>query len=259
MSMKVPTRLRTALKESEAVVRAMGDGVHFLLLQQVQDATFRGHFPLSDLEFFLIPDPAGRQSASIRPEFRSYAEGPSENDGEKVTVRYKAAALEVVMLMRASDLKPLTPFHVWTEEYVQERFRWDPVNPLFVMTCKVYKVDPPLVIADPGRGPWVQIQEQELPDASYESVIEHNDFLKAAIDIKKAVAEVQKNPVDLPAPPAPPKPAAPPPKPPAKPATAKPPAAAPPKPAAAPPKPPEAKAEKPATTPPEKPEPPAAS
>ena len=74
-------------------------------------------------------------------------------------------------------------------------------------------VDPPLVVAfreEYGKqGPWVEI-DADLPPVSFEEVVPHADYLKVAIDVKKALAELQKNPMERPAPEAeaPPAPAA---------------------------------------------------
>jgi hypothetical protein len=205
MSMKVMTRLRTGLKLGPAVVRAMGEGKHSLLLLRVRTGGFKGHFPISDLEFFLIP--AGDELESeIRSEFRSFLDGPRDRDGDTVTVRYKAQAVDVAMMMDGSELKAFAPWHIWNEDALQTRLQWDPVDPMFLLTCKVVRLDPPLEIpwkeSYEGSDPWIEIDAAELPDAALEPIMEHNDFLKIAVDVKAALAEAQKNPIERPEPPA---------------------------------------------------------
>ena len=100
--------------------------------------------------------------------------------------------------MRASLIETLEP---------QMQARWDRHDPTYLVTCKVQRVDPPLAVAfraEYGKqGPWVEIDE-DLPPVSFEEVVPHNDYLKVAIDVKKALAELQKNPMEKPAPEAPP-------------------------------------------------------
>lgn len=228
MSMKVVTNLRTGLKVGPGVLRAMGEGKHSLLLQRVSDKDFQGHFPLRDLEFFLLPGEDDKESG-VRPEFHSLLSGPSDRDGAKVTVRYKAQAVDVAMIMDGSDLKAFTSWHIWTEESFQARLEWDATDPMFLLLCKVVRLDPPLEIpwkdAYDGEDPWIRLDEDELAPVAFVPVLEHVDFLKIVVDVKNALAEVQKNPVERPepekpaaaakpAPPPPPKPAPPaPPKP----------------------------------------------
>ena len=202
MALKGTTSLRTGLKQSEAVVRAMGEGKHFLLAQRVQSPDFKGHFPIRDLEFFLVPDSSGLDRGNVRPEFQEMLDGKPDNDGKQVTVRYKASAVEVVMVPGIPDLAPFSDWHIWTEEHLRGQLEWDPTDPPYLLTCKVTRLDPPVVIpwqeAYGGSSPWIRIQEEELPPLALEPVIEHKDFLKVVVDFKKALAEAQKNPVERP-------------------------------------------------------------
>ncbi len=225
MAIKVLTDLRTCLKTSPAVTRAMGEGKHFLLLHRVQSEEFKGHFPIRDLEFFLLP--SGKdEPGTIRSEFESLAESGSDRDGDKVTIRYKAQAEDVAMILDGTRLASFAPWHIWTEEHLQGQLDSPSTDPMFLLTCKVVRLDPPLEIVwkdgYDSASPWVTLEEEELPATAFEPVVEHNDFLKVALDAKQALAELQKNPIERPAPPEPEKAAAPPPKPKAPPPPPKP-------------------------------------
>jgi hypothetical protein len=226
--MKATTSLRTCLKVSPAVLRAMGEGKHSLLLQPVGSEGFEGHFPIRDLEFFLVPC-RDEDKQGIRPEFHELTSGESDRNDRKVTIRYKAQAVDVAMIMEGSSLKAFSDWHIWTDEWLQARLKWNPTNPMFLLTCKVVRLEPPLEL--PWKeayeaGPWMRLEEEELPPMAFVPVMEHVDFLKIAVDVKAALAEVQKNPIERPAeekPAAPAKAAAPPPPPkPAPPAPPKP-------------------------------------
>lgn len=223
MPIKTVTNLRTGLKVGTGVLRAMGEGKHSLLLQRVSNKDFQGHFPLRDLEFFLLPGEDDKES-EIRPEFHSLLSGTSDRNGAEVTVRYKAQAVDVAMIMDGSNLKAFTDWHIWTEESFQAQLQWDATDPMFLLLCKVVRLDPPLKIAwkdaYDGKDPWVLLDEEELAPMAFVAVLEHVDHLRIVVDVKKALAEVQKNPVQRPeaekpavaakpSPPPPPKPAPP--------------------------------------------------
>jgi hypothetical protein len=214
------TPLRRALKEWEGVVRAMRDGKHFLLLAGAadRDPDREARFVIRDLEFFLLPVRDGQERHAIRPEFQAYLDGPPENDGGSVEVTARAVVTDTTMIMDGRHLRGLGAFHIWTEEHLSGRVRWDPKDPLFLLTCKVAKVEPafrlPWRAAYDGRDPWVTLAEPELPAATYEPVVPHKDYLKIGLDVKAILAERQKNPIEPPpgtqpaaAPPAPPPPA----------------------------------------------------
>jgi hypothetical protein len=209
MSIAVKTSLRTARVEPASVVRAMGEGKQVVLLVHVpaENGDGEARLGIDRLEFFLIPDDGARDG--IRPEHSSLTEGPSDREGGNVTIRYRAIVTEGMMIIEGTQLRGLSDFHIWTEDSLARRARWDPMDPAFLVTCKVQKLDPPITIPAKdldAAGEWLTI-DADLPAASYESVVEHNDYLKASLDVKKAFAEAQKNPVELPVPEKPTKPA----------------------------------------------------
>jgi hypothetical protein len=211
------------------VVRALRDGKHFLLLAQSSEhqPVREARFVLSDLEFFLLPVRDGQDRASIRPEFHSYLEGEPERSGGKVTITTRAVVTDTLMVMDGRHLRGLEAFHIWTEAAFGGKVKWDPKNPVFLMTCKVARIDPPFQVdwrpEYDKAGAWVTLADAELPAATFEPVVPHKDYLKVGLDVKVIVGESQRNPVELPAaatPPAapaaaPPKPAPPAPPPPA--------------------------------------------
>jgi hypothetical protein len=202
--MTIPTRttLRTAWKESPAVIRAMGDGRHLVLLSHVapEGRDREARLVIQHLEFFLFPRRQEGPRERFRPEFTSCLDGPVDNDGRQVTLRYRALVTDAVMVMQGFQVAGLSPFHIWTDDFVRHQIRWDPKDPVFALTCKVQRIDPPFAIpwVEPYGvpGDWVTIAEAELPPAVFTPVLEHKEFLKRALDIKKAFAEVHRNPLE---------------------------------------------------------------
>jgi hypothetical protein len=234
MGIPIKTTLRRALKESEAVVRALRDGKHFLLLapssenQPIREA----RFVLRDLEFFLLPVREGQDRASIRPEFHSYLDGEPERSGGQVRITTRAVVTDSLMVMDGRQLRGLGAFHIWTDEAFSGRVAWDPKNPVFLLTCKAARIEPPFQVSwrpeYDKAGAWVTLADEDLPAATFEPVVPHKDYLKVGLDVKTIMGESQRNPVDLPAAATPAPPAASPP------AAAKPAAPAPPPPPATP-------------------------
>jgi hypothetical protein len=208
MAIPMKTPLRRALKESEAVVRAMRDGKHFLLLAQSSEhqPVREARFVLRDLEFFLLPLREGQDRASIRPEFHSYLDGEPERGGGKVTITTRAVVTDTLMVMDGRQLRGLGAFHIWTDSAFIGRVAWDPKDPVFLLTCKVARIDPPFQVAwrpeYDKAGAWVTLADEELPAATFEPVVPHKDYLKVGLDVKVIMGEWQRNPVELPAAPA---------------------------------------------------------
>lgn len=204
MPLRSKTTLRTARKVSPAVIRAMGDGKHFLLVSRLgaERPDQEARFLLKHLEFFLMPDLADDGKGSVRPEFASYLEGPPEADGKSITIRYRALVTEAVMVMESAQVDGMAPYHIWTEESFREQVRWNPKDPAFVSICKVQRIDPPLEIPHrpeyDGPGPWITLQEEALPPLAFEPVLENNDYLKAVVELKALFASAQKNPTEQP-------------------------------------------------------------
>ena len=232
MAIPMKTTLRRALKESEAVVRAMRDGKHFLLLAQSSEnqPIREARFVLRDLEFFLLPVRERQDRASIRPEFHAYLDAEPERSGGSVTITTRAVVTDTLMVMDGGQLRGLGAFHIWTDAAFTGRVKWDPQDPFFLLTCKVARIEPPFQVAwrpeYDKAGAWVTLADEDLPAATFEPVVPHKDYLKVGLDVKTIMGESQRNPVGLPAapPPAAPAPAAAKPAPPAPPAPPPPPA-----------------------------------
>lgn len=205
MPIPIKTPLRRAFKEMEAVVRAMRDGKHFLLLAPAAPKApdREARLVIQDLEFLLLPVRGGQERGAIRPEFHGYLEGAPERDGGKVTITARAVVTDTTMVMDGRHLRGLGAFHIWSEEYLSGRVRWDPKDPLFLLTCKVAKVEPAIAIPwrpeYDGASPWVTLLEADLPAAAFEPVVPHKDYLKIGLDVKAVLGEAQKNPLERPA------------------------------------------------------------
>ncbi|MGD8376575.1 MAG: DUF1802 family protein [Acidobacteriota bacterium] len=204
MPLRSKTTLRTARKVSPAVIRAMGEGKHFLLVSRVgaERPDQEARFLLRHLEFFLMPDLADAGKGSVRPEFASYLEEAPGADGKVIPIRYRALVTEAVMVMEGAQVDGMAPYHIWTEAVFREQVRWNPKDPAWVSICKVQRIDPPLEI--PHRreydapGPWITLQEEELPPMAFEPVLENADYLKTVVEVKALFAGAQKNPTAQP-------------------------------------------------------------
>ncbi len=134
--------ISASFKEWNSVVEALGRGEQMVILRKGGIIEDEGDFIPKEKEFILFPT-----FTHERPELLKKFFKPDEPiDRDKVVIKYWA---DTVLAKRLEDEKKvlaLSPYHIWKDEVVLERFhRWgkDEVWCLFV---RVYKLSSPVLV-----------------------------------------------------------------------------------------------------------------
>lgn len=150
-----------ALKEWATVVKAMLAGQQILLLRKggiEEDA-----FCLVDREFWLFPTYEHQSLHRIRPEFHHLLVA-SEQERQVGKIRLEAYGMVAAVLHVGSleVLRALSDEHIWTDEFLTQRWQYKPHLPLYGLAVRVYRLPTPFLLEEhpdyAGCRSWVPLK-----------------------------------------------------------------------------------------------------
>jgi hypothetical protein len=129
-----------AFKEWAVVVDALGQGEQVLILRKGGLREQRGEFHVDHREFWLFPTQFHEAERSIIPSKRTRLRdiaAAAPNDA--VDIEYYAVADSVIQIAGPEVLKRLQGRHIWSEQTLQERFRFGREPGLHALLTRVYR------------------------------------------------------------------------------------------------------------------------
>ncbi len=178
-----------ALKEWAVVIKAMLKGRQILLLRKggiEEDA-----FQLRSDEFWLFPTYEHQSLHRIRPEFHDWlTEKEQAHQHSKVTLEAYGVVSTAFRVPHADALQALTDEHIYNEEHIQQRLRYKPELPLYVLAVRIYRAPTPHVIDYhpdyAGCRSWVPLK-QALPTDEAVAVLSDEAFAGKLQRLKTAL------------------------------------------------------------------------
>lgn len=183
-----------ALREWAVAIKALEAGRQIVVLRKGGIAEETKEFRLESPSFFLFPSYEHQREHLVKPGASpSVAETAAEFGASPGTVRIASYA-EVAEEIEVSDsetLARLAPFHLWTEDYAEERLKWKKTKPLHVLLLRVYVLDEPreLPVSDSYGGckSWLRLEEPVSPSGA-RPALSDEAFESAVRDIRQALA-----------------------------------------------------------------------
>jgi hypothetical protein len=174
-----------ALKEWNAAVIALLQGQTVLLLRKGGIREDRGQFRMAARQVLLLPTYEHQNALLLKPEYRQLL-GHSEQVSDGKTVRFAgwAEITHVLPLNPPSLAYNLLPYLIWNRQFVEERLRWKPENPLYAMVLRAYRfkssVQRPRHSGYGGCRSWVELgpaveiagSNPVLADGAYQQIVE---------------------------------------------------------------------------------------
>ena len=77
----------------------------------------------------------------------------------QVTINSFARMVEDIEVSDQEKLNQLFPFHIWTENFTEERLKWKRKNPLHIMLLRVYTLGTTVANSDRTSLYWLQIMD----------------------------------------------------------------------------------------------------
>ncbi|HEU4494404.1 MAG TPA: DUF1802 family protein [Rubrobacteraceae bacterium] len=174
--------LRHTLKEWAVAVRALERGETALVVRK--GGIREKAFAVRDTRFLLLPGYEHQRLDLLKPEYRQLMqEIPDLSDGGPLRFTSFAEVKGAYEVSEPESLEAIGPYHMWTPEYAESRFRWRPKKPLTVLVLRTHLLPGPVELpygeAYAGCRSWIELDQPVstegsrpvLDDASFERLV----------------------------------------------------------------------------------------
>ena len=143
----VLTMLQHALKEWSVAIDALVQGQTVLLLRKGGIREVGKHFQVPHQRVWLYPTYEHQKPHLLKPPWADQVTSvvPGWHPTE-VTLSAWAEVVQVWTISKRDTVEALLPFHIWNEQFVTERFRWKPSQPLHLLVLRVHRLKMPVQI-----------------------------------------------------------------------------------------------------------------
>jgi hypothetical protein len=154
--------LRHTLKEWAVAVKALEQGETALVVRK--GGIREKSFAIKDSRFLLLPGYEHQRPELLKPEFTDLmSEIPDLTDDGPLRFTSFAEVKGAYEVSEAESLEALGPYHMWSPEYAESRFKWRPKKPLTVLVLRTYLLPEPVELpyseAYGGCKSWIELEE----------------------------------------------------------------------------------------------------
>ncbi len=191
--------LTVALKEWAIAVEALLAGELILLLRKGGIRDRGRQFQVQSDRALLFSTLEHQRPALLKPP---WSESPLSVPGQhptpalgvsSATIQFQGWAdiTHVLPLRDGDQVARLTPFHIWTPQWVTERMAWKPERPIYLLLLRVYRLSQPVSLPfHPTYGgcrSWVTVQEP-VEGMGSEPVLADGDYRDRVSAVLAALA-----------------------------------------------------------------------
>ncbi len=139
--------LTHALKEWAIALEALEQGKTIMLLRKGGIKESQGKFQVPRDHILLYPTYEHQQPALLKPEYQSRVTPVTSGwHPKQVTISSWAEITDVLPVNEENIIKALLPFHIWNEQFICDRLKWKPRQPIYILLLRTYKLSAPQVI-----------------------------------------------------------------------------------------------------------------
>ncbi len=174
--------LRHTLKEWAVAVEALERGETAIVVRK--GGIREKAFAVPKERFLLLPGYEHQRPDLLKPDYRRLMrEIPDLTDDGPLRFTSFAEVRGAYEVSEPEALEALDPYHMWTPEYAESRFKWRPKKPLTVLVLRAYLLPGPVELpwseAYAGCKSWIELEEPvstagsrpALEEASFERLV----------------------------------------------------------------------------------------
>jgi hypothetical protein len=189
--------LRHTLKEWAVAVRALERGDTAIVIRK--GGIREKAFAVANRRFLLLPGYEHQEPELLKPEYRELLkEIPALTDDGPLRFTSFAEVRGAYEISEPESLAAIDPYHMWTPEYAESRFRWRPKKPLTVLVLRTYLLPEPVELpyseAYVGCKSWIEL-EQRVSTARARPALEDESFERLVAPALEALRELEPAPV----------------------------------------------------------------
>jgi hypothetical protein len=178
-----------ALKEWATVVKALEQGTQTVILRKGGILETASGFNIESKKFFLFPTWEHQETRHVKPEFHNFLNdvlNKKPDEGFNKITSYAEILFEKDV--ESNDvIKDLSSFHVWSDEYIQERRNWMPEKPIKAIFLKTVKISEFNLLLKPefsGCKSWIELNSNFQEG---ESALKNDEIEKKLQEFKEIV------------------------------------------------------------------------
>jgi len=178
-----------ALKEWATVVKALEQGIQTVILRKGGILETASGFNIESKKFFLFPTWEHQETRHVKPEFHNFLNdvlNKKPDEGFNKITSYAEILFEKDV--ESNDvIKDLSSFHVWSDEYIQERRNWMPEKPIKAIFLKTVKISEFNLLLKPefsGCKSWIELNSNFQEG---ESALKNDEIEKKLQEFKEIV------------------------------------------------------------------------
>lgn len=178
-----------ALKEWAVAVNALEKGETIMLLRKGGIHEQGGRFRVAQDQVLLYPTYEHQQPFLLKSEYAQVTPVTSGWHPETVRIGSWAKINDVFLVSDEKVVDALLPFHVWNEQFISDRLKWKPRQPLYILLLRTYKLAQvhiiPYHIGYGGCKSWIDLMEPIAIEQA-EPVLSDTAYTQIATEICQA-------------------------------------------------------------------------
>lgn len=155
------------LKEWAVIIKALLEGSQIMIMRKGGIREETRDFRLLSDSFYLFPTYEHQRRELLKEEHRRELDDTLAewSDGQTaVTLRAYAEVAHDIEVTDKETLDRLRSFHIWTDDFAEERLRWKKTKPLHLLLLRVYRLDRPETVPlreeYNGCKSWVRLENE---------------------------------------------------------------------------------------------------
>jgi hypothetical protein len=167
--------LQHTLKEWAVAVRALESGETALVVRK--GGIREKAFAVANRRFLLLPGYEHQKPELLKPEYRELLkEIPDLTDEGPLRFTSFAEVRGAYEISEPESLAAIDPYHMWTPEYAESRYRWRPKKPLTVLVLRTYLLPEPVELPYSevygGCKSWIELEEPVSTEGAHPALSE---------------------------------------------------------------------------------------
>jgi len=130
-----------ALKEWAVAVDALECGKTIMLLRKGGIHEQNGRFKVAHAQILLYPTHEHQQPFLLKPEYAEQVTPVTSGwHPEAIRIGSWAKITDILPVSDETIVKALLPFQIWNQQFISDRLKWKPRQPLYILLLRTYKL-----------------------------------------------------------------------------------------------------------------------
>lgn len=180
------------VKEWAVAINALESGKTIMLLRKGGIHEKNGRFQVAQEQVLLYPTYEHQQPSLLKAEYANLVQTvPSGWHPQTVRIGSWAHITDILPISEEAIVKALLPFHIWNDNFISDRLKWKPKQPIFILLLRTYKLpqvqEIPYSAEYGGCKSWIDITSP-IQLQNSQPVLSNSDYRQIVEEIKVVIS-----------------------------------------------------------------------